>query len=672
MRFLIPLLILLSLCHRVTATNYYFASSGNDNATINSSQYPYRSLYKIATLPLKAGDYILLKSNDRFNGSIIPTGSGSLTNITITTYGGIAPAIVNGTTTIGHWTPIGKNIYVSEVLHPQSTVHNVIVDNRQVEQGRYPNDYPGTGGFLIFQNFFNTSKTCTLYASQLAAYGIDSTYIGADIKIKPYLSDIDGGKITSIKNNSLSFENGNMFYQVGRSNCGWFITNSLKTLDLPGEWYYSNTENRLYMYFADNPNNHTTEVSTTDVLFQPKYSFYTLRNVILRGANKYGISSSTAGRQHLTVDNCQLLLTGISAVAMANFNWLSIQNTIINGANDNGIVTGFNCDSTYIVNNNISNIGLLLSNLYCDSAFQKRMAYAVFSGYAPTKGLYAYNNNISNVGYIGIFFTGSFNIVSHNYITNTCLKLDDGGGIYFGGWKTYQSNHNLIENNIIFHTPGCILGFPASHVIPNAILLDDNAGQVVIRNNYVNGSGQSCLYIHNANNATVYNNIFTSATLALVMMQDDNIGGRLYNTILTNNELLITDTTQLIYCFYASGDTSDNALTQYGKIDYNYFLSPNILTGIMSHVDTFSRRGVADYTLSDWRMNMPYDWHSQAIATSQNKVQVFYALTDSTIHLTGTWYRSDGSALKDSVRLKDHTAILLTQRYSNNNLITKY
>lgn len=75
---------------------YYFSASGNDKNN-GSIDRPFRTLEKLNSLPLQAGDVVYLNAGDVFNGNIIidSTKSGTAASpITVSTYGD-APAVIN-------------------------------------------------------------------------------------------------------------------------------------------------------------------------------------------------------------------------------------------------------------------------------------------------------------------------------------------------------------------------------------------------------------------------------------------------------------------------------------------------------------------------------------------------------------------------------------------------
>ena len=94
----------LVLCTLSTkATNYYFASGGNDANTGTSIASPYQTISKLNILSLKAGDNVYFNRGDVFYGQITVSQSGIAGNpITFSAYGtGVNPVITGFTTEIG-------------------------------------------------------------------------------------------------------------------------------------------------------------------------------------------------------------------------------------------------------------------------------------------------------------------------------------------------------------------------------------------------------------------------------------------------------------------------------------------------------------------------------------------------------------------------------------------
>ncbi|MBT5922492.1 MAG: hypothetical protein HOH29_02045, partial [Cellvibrionales bacterium] len=90
--------LLLSTSMLVHAIDYYISqSSGNDNNSGLSSLSPFQTLTRVNSLSLSAGDSVLFKSGERWEGMLWPKGSGtSNAPITISVYGSGTKPIIDG------------------------------------------------------------------------------------------------------------------------------------------------------------------------------------------------------------------------------------------------------------------------------------------------------------------------------------------------------------------------------------------------------------------------------------------------------------------------------------------------------------------------------------------------------------------------------------------------
>ena len=100
MKQLIPtiILVVINLSSCIYANTYYISSSnGNDNNDGLSIAFPFSSLEKINAINFNAGDTILFKSGDLWEGMLWIKGSGSTQEpIIIDSYGGNIKPIING------------------------------------------------------------------------------------------------------------------------------------------------------------------------------------------------------------------------------------------------------------------------------------------------------------------------------------------------------------------------------------------------------------------------------------------------------------------------------------------------------------------------------------------------------------------------------------------------
>ena len=115
----------------VTAQMNYYLSSTTGNDTNNGSiNTPWKTLAKISSVTLSAGDAIYLKKGDRFDGHFVVNGSGSLANpILISSYGSGNKPIITGM--VG---AAGGGDYQEAILVQNND--NIIFDGLEIQNER--------------------------------------------------------------------------------------------------------------------------------------------------------------------------------------------------------------------------------------------------------------------------------------------------------------------------------------------------------------------------------------------------------------------------------------------------------------------------------------------------------------------------------------------------------
>ena len=89
--------ILLVSPYFVFCNTYYISNSGDNSNNGLSSQFPFKSIEKLNSQSFSAGDSILFKSVDVFNGMFWLKGSGNSQNpIVVDSYGGNVKPVIDG------------------------------------------------------------------------------------------------------------------------------------------------------------------------------------------------------------------------------------------------------------------------------------------------------------------------------------------------------------------------------------------------------------------------------------------------------------------------------------------------------------------------------------------------------------------------------------------------
>jgi parallel beta-helix repeat protein len=179
-------------------------------------------------------------------------------------------------------------------------------------------------------------------------------------------------------------------------------------------------------------------------------------------------------------------------------------------------------------------------------------------------------NKIDTTGYVGIRFDGDSVTIRNNYINYHDFVKDDGGGIYTQTANPLLANANRkVVGNIVVNGPGANEGTPSPAYIPACgIYMDDNTDHVEIDSNTAANNAIAGIYLHNAQDIVIKNNILFN-NLSQIRMQHDPqaVNSRISNIVIQGNLLFAKKSGQLMYDFYVADDT----IAQYGVIENNFY-----------------------------------------------------------------------------------------------------
>jgi parallel beta-helix repeat protein len=637
--------MMLTLCTVASATDYYISSSNGDDNLYDglSAITPWKSITKVNSVfsTLKPGDKILFNRGDTFYGTLIITKSGSTTGpITIGAYGTGDKPVIAGFSSITAWTDEGSGKY-SKKITCESAPNLVTFNGVNTPMGRWPNT-----GWRYYENHSgNTSIT----DNELTG---NPDWDNAQLVVCTNAWTIERRTITSHTANIITV--GPATSETPTNDYGYFIQNDLRCLDdLLGEWYYNSSTSTFYMYFgANNPNNYEVKLVTLDKLVSiTGFNYITFDNISFKGSNTQSIYLSNA--DYITIQNCDIDFSGSDAIfGTSESTYLLINNSSIKNTNNNAISLGEQCSYATITNNIIENTGifpgLTTSNFSC-------MGIASFG----SNGLFQYNQ-IFNTGYIAIFFRGNNFLVQNNYINWFGLIKDDGGGIYTGGIYSGGGYTGLtIKDNIVLKgglekTAGTSYTFRAIH----GIYLDDNSENVTVIGNTIAYCGYSGIYLHNAHNNTITENINYNNSIAQLNFYHNSGFSKIENNTLSDNICISKDANQFVIVFRSS----ENDISSFGTADNNYYARP------VDDNDVFNTyqpsTGTKYRILSGWQSFTNQDANSQkspiAIKDTTD-INFYYNVTkaDKVISLVQPMIDIKGTKYVNSVILAPFTSLVL-------------
>ncbi|MEO8822158.1 MAG: T9SS type A sorting domain-containing protein [Ginsengibacter sp.] len=618
------------------ATTYYLSSSsGSDNNSGTDASSPWRSIDKLNSFyNLRSGDNVLFKRGDTFYGGIQVNNSGSSGNpITYGAYGSGAKPIITGFTNITSWNNLGSNIWESsDAVSSLSYTNMVSVNGINTPMGRYPNTTGPNTGYLYIQSHSGNS-------SLTASGGLGSNnWTGAGIVIRKEKYVIERGKITSQSGSTLYY-NGASQYNT-QDDFGFFVQNDPKTLDVNGEWYYNPSTNKLRIYSSSRPSD--VRIATVENLVSSSSkSNITFDNITFTGSNSDAISCLNSGN-NLTVQNCDITLTGMSAI------WTVIQNSIIqnNNISDvNYIGVYSSADNAVIKNNSFNNINLF------EGADQIIASGGVISTYG--QNTVVQYNQINNCGYSGIKLGGLNTRVSNNLVNRFCLIKEDGGGIDMSARD--RARGSVIDGNIVLNGIGSSNGTSDinSHDF-GGIFIDAYGTGVTITNNSVANVATAGIKLHGSNNIiiknnTTFNNGGSSWTKGGIMLLSVD-AYPIYNLTIEGNIFVARNPDQLAFFGYP-------AMQSFGTSNNNYFAKPiDESTAIKAYSNVYNLAGWKSYSGEDGSSK-----GSPKTISNVNDLRFEYNATSSskTIQLDANYIDVKYNSYNGSITLAPYTSAVL-------------
>ncbi|MEO5990188.1 MAG: right-handed parallel beta-helix repeat-containing protein, partial [Ferruginibacter sp.] len=612
--FFLAFLLFASNAH---ATNYYLSNSGNDanNGTDPSSAW--KSLAKLNSFKnLKPGDSVLFKKGDSFYGSITVTNSGSAGNpIVYSAYGTGAKPLITCFTTVNKWTNMGGNIWEStNVVSTLSTCNIVVMNGATTAMGRYPNKDATNKGFLIYTSHSDNNSITGNITDK-------PNWTGAELIIKKERWTFDRSPIVNHSGGTLSYTAQTDY--LPKDGYGYFIQNDIRTLDQNEEWYYNSISKRISIYSTTSPSN--VQISSIDNnVYGSGKNYITFSSIKFTASNMNSLEIK--GSIGLMIKNCDILYSGNNGLFGFNLSNTVIDSTTFNHINNNGILFWYNCPDAIITNNHFKNIGLNLG-LATGIHYASCTAMTLTSEGGGSPNALIQGNTIDSVGYIGISGGDKNTLIKNNVITNFCMTKDDGGGIYPS--SGISDSPIKIIGNIILNGKTAKEG-TADHSMSYTwgIYIDDNAHDIEVCNNTVEGMPNSGIFIHNAYNINIISNTSYNNKEAQLSLQHDLY--HVIKNISTNQNIFATGKySQLAVKLYSS----KNDLSNFGNIDSNYYS--------VNSVNSFFTRSVFDAgtnrIFENWKVILGIDSHSLIQFNDSIRFEYNATSTDKSVALDASY-----------------------------------
>lgn len=653
MRYLLTTFLLL-LCTWCSATDYYFATAGNDAAAGTSTGTPWQTIAKFNTVfsTRVPGDRLLFNRGDTFYGILKPSRSGVAGNpITIGAYGTGANPVITGLTSVVAWTNLGGNIWQSTFAVTTSNVLNmVLVNGVDIPMGRTPNT-----GYYTYQTSTQTTKTSTSINSAV------TNWKGAIAVIRLNNWIVDNDTVLAHSGTTFTHSYHNVNAYLGIPNYGFFFQNDVRTLDTQNEWYFDSTK-RLKMYSVGIPSG--VQVPSIDTLvFMLHRSYITFDSVSFLGSNKMAFCLNA--NPNTTIQNYSIDYSGMDAI-WGGQNWGSpfapnfvLKDGVINHTHN----TAINIQSEF-------RNALIQGNLIKNTALVMGMG-------KPGEGTYitvnAYDSNavieyniIDSSGYVPIYWFANNQTIRYNLIMHYNRTKMDGGGIY--SWHGNGPDHKNIKiyNNIIIDADGLTALPGTTELIPlvHGIYLDANTKNVEAYSNTCANLAYGGAYFYsgasfnNLHDNTFYNNGYNQ----ILMKNYFSNGQQTKTDTLTNNLFISKTATQ-----YTIQVTTLNGLPTYtsamGLFRNNFYARPiddnTTIRVVSNNSTTFS-----NYTVMGWQVVSVNDVgsaKSPKTITGVSSIRFEYNATKFpvTVTLDSIYIDMRGTTYPGSITLAPYTSAVL-------------
>ncbi len=369
---------------------------------------------------------------------------------------------------------------------------------------------------------------------------------------------------------------------------GYYLDNKLWMLDQPGEWFYDEGDEKLYVWLPDdkNPSNHEIEVSVYDNSVDVTGRVnVVIDNLRIKNAAVDGIDISLS--KNIDVIKAHISDSGRNGINIYESYSGSIQGSVIENSVNHGIYVDGWSSGTSVSGNQINSTGTFGPPKNSKGAIRMNTNHAYIIG-----------NKINDSSYHGIYFN-KFTSVQDNVIERACLVLNDCGGIYtWNGNSPGTPSHSDVTRNIVIDIIGNWSGMPETKQLAKGIYLDDFSHTITVENNTVVNASYTGLMLHGTEKITATGNTFYGNELAQLFLKT---GGRLADG---TAQIMIGNTIENNILFPLDSDDHVRLREDYDNIDLGYF-SGNIYSTLYSDYlamewDKENSYLITRYTLNEW------------------------------------------------------------------------
>lgn len=391
---------------------------------------------------------------------------------------------------------------------------------------------------------------------------------------------------------------------------GFFFTGAGWMVDSPAEWYADATTGRLTLTTHDGA---APAARVTATVLDRGIDLSNQSNIVVRNLSvqKVGTGVVATNSANVEIDRVSISRTagfGVDFLASRDF---TISNSEISDTRLDALsgTQHWKTSAMYAVVRDNVIMGSGTNSLPTDPERLPAPALAALHAgtYATVQG-----NRIVRSAYTGIR-ADKGSIVSGNYVVDSCLVLDDCGGIYV----QETDNDGLIENNVIENVIGRTDGKPRASTQAVGIYLDDLTSGVVVRQNTVSNADNG-IQVHNAFNNVIENNTLFGNRVNQLWFQENwnrlNPAGDIYGNDVRGN--LFVPTTPVPALYQLSEFSFPSRFATYAGNLYSGLLTS--VVAMNSWKDESAQWQNVSYTYSQWESSALGNANISAALASEN------------------------------------------------------
>jgi parallel beta-helix repeat protein len=508
--------------------------NGND-ANPGTPDRPFKTLLRLASVTLAAGEGIYLRCGSVWRESLTLTSKQLVNGSVLRAYGDncdvARPRITAADDFSGGWTKTG-NVWSRKVSPGTPKITRMFVNGLAVRLAQWPNDDVGNPALLA-----GATRSSLVVGPGDRSFLADRDLIGATVQIRSVDWELEARAITGFDAATGAMALAEATTYESAAGRGYVLQGKPWMIDMPGEFLHDTGNNVLYVYpvagaAQGNLNGALVEGSTRDtgLTVRDRMDLRIADITVDMGRTDGIVLQNAAGAQ---VERIVSARNGRAGIRLEPGTQVASQRTTIRGSLlDENWVFGIDSERVAdvdVVANRVSNTGTIAS------AANSRAG--VWSG----PGALIDGNEIRGSAYIGIRFSGSGGTrVLRNTVTDYCRRLSDCAGIYtWNGFDVSKDQMSLVDGNrVLGARPASAGTIGGGGRLVMGIYLDDLTRNATVRNNVIFDVPWG-IYIHNASSSKIEGNRVWMTSEASIEAKMDRTGAdSMTGNVFRNNQLV--------------------------------------------------------------------------------------------------------------------------------------